>query len=80
MYFVYILESKKDGSHYVGMSEDAENRLKDHNRGKVKTTKSRSPWHIIYTESFETRAEARKREKYLKSAAGRRFRRQIRGD
>ena len=29
--------------------------------------------HVIYTEEFGTLEEARKREKYFKSAAGRRF-------
>ena len=77
MIYVYILESLKDRSEYVGMSEAPNGRLKDHNRGDVKSTKSERPWKITYTEGFKTRAEARKREKYLKSAAGRRFRRNL---
>jgi len=48
--------------------------LLSHNAGKVKSTKSYLPWKLIYNEEFETRIEARKREKYLKSAAGRRWR------
>jgi putative endonuclease len=74
---VYILQSEKDGSQYVGMSDNPERRIKEHNSGSVKSTKARRPWSIIYQEDFETRVEARKREKYLKSAAGRRFRKNM---
>lgn len=71
---VYILKSLVDGSFYVGMSDNSDRRLEEHNRGKVTSTKSRIPWEKIYEEECENRIEARKREKYLKSAAGRRFR------
>ena len=79
MFYVYILESQKDLSQYVGMSEQPKERLRDHNRSKVKSTRLKIPWRIIHTESFKTRIEARKREKYFKSAAGRRFRKQLKG-
>ncbi|GHE52207.1 GIY-YIG nuclease family protein [Roseivirga thermotolerans] len=76
--YVYILKSKKDQSQYVGMSQEPERRLqKEHNAGKVKSTKSKMPWEIVYTEYYHTIAEARQREKYLKSAAGRRFRKSL---
>ena len=66
-----------DDSQYVGMTSDENRRLKEHNSGQVKSTKSKCPWEIIYIEEFDTLAEARKREKYLKSAAGRRFRKKL---
>ncbi len=69
-----------DGSQYIGLSHNTEARLKDHNAGRVKSTKPKRPWKILYKEPFETRLDARKREKYLKSAAGRRFRKEIMGD
>ena len=78
--FVYVLISDKDMSQYVGMSENPDKRLNEHNAGKVKSTKSKIPWRIVHLESFENRIEARTREKYLKSAAGRRFRKNIMGD
>ena len=59
---------------YVGMSENYNNRLKEHNSGKTQSTKAFIPWVVIYTDEFMSRAEAREREKYLKSAAGRRWR------
>jgi putative endonuclease len=80
VFYVYVLKSKNDYSQYIGLSQNVEERLEEHNTGRVNSTKSKRPWQLIYTESFTTRLEARKREKYLKSAAGRRFRKQIMGD
>jgi len=74
---VYIIQSELDDSNYVGMSKNESERLKAHNSGKVKSTKSKRPWRIIYVEEIGTLAQARKREKYLKSAAGRRFRKTL---
>lgn len=48
------------------MSENTEKRLEEHNSGKVKSTKSRKPFNIVYTKEFANRMEARDYEKYLK--------------
>jgi putative endonuclease len=69
-FFVYFLKSKKDGSHYIGQTNNIEKRLLRHNRGSIKTTKSKTPFEIIYFEEFNTRHEAMLREKYLKSIGG----------
>ena len=61
------------------MSVNLESRLIEHNTGQSKYTSSRIPWKIIYHEIFETELEAVKREKYFKSAAGRRFLKKILG-
>jgi putative endonuclease len=73
MYFAYILKSKVDGSYYKGSSENLALRLRQHNSGKSHFTSRKVPWELIYSEHFNTREEALKREKYFKSAAGRRF-------
>jgi putative endonuclease len=70
---VYILKSKFDGSLYKGQTENLENRLIQHNSGKTISTSAKRPWEFAYIEEFNTRDEALKREKYFKSAAGRRF-------
>ena len=44
-----------------------------HNNGYEKTTKPYTPFKLIYSEKVETRIEARKREKYLKSGIGKEF-------
>ena len=56
------------------MSVDVKQRLITHNLGRVKSTKSFVKWELVHVENFNTREEARIREKYLKSAAGRRWR------
>ena len=62
------------------MTENLDNRLETHNAGRVKSTKAYIPWKIIYFESFKSAMEARNKEKYLKSAAGRRWRKNNLGD
>lgn len=73
MITVYVLKSITNCSRYVGMTEDLDRRLKEHNAGKMKSTKAFKPWEVVYQEIVDSRAEGRKREKYLKSAAGRRY-------
>ena len=70
MYLIYILKSGKDSGYYVGMTTDLNTRLAYHNNGRVISTKNRRPWELIYSEGFNTRIEAREREKYLKSYKG----------
>jgi len=53
------------------MSQNPLERLRVHNAGKVKSTKSHVPFEIVYVEQAASRSAARAREKYLKSAAGR---------
>ncbi|MFP4024636.1 MAG: GIY-YIG nuclease family protein [Thiohalospira sp.] len=73
MFFVYIIRSKIDGRLYKGFTNDLERRLKEHNIGKNKTTAPYRPWVLVYKEIYQTRTEAREREKYFKSGAGREF-------
>lgn len=74
MYFVYALHSPEFDKIYIGFSENPEKRLESHNdeRNKGWTAKFQ-PWELIYTERFETKSAALKREKQLKTAAGRKF-------
>ena len=71
--WVYVLQSEYDGIHYVGHAEDISVRLKEHNRGKCHYTKGRIPWKVVHQEQATSRSEAMKREKFLKSGAGRNF-------
>ena len=66
-----------NGKQYVGMTTNLASRLDEHNSGRVASTSSFRPWRMVYSEELETRLAAREREKYLKSAAGRRFRKQL---
>lgn len=69
-YYLYILRSLKDNKLYTGITGNIEKRLRQHNFGKTPSTKSRKPFILIYSEEFDSRIEAREREKYLKSYKG----------
>jgi putative endonuclease len=66
MYKVYLLKSLKDMKYYIGQTENVVTRLKKHNNGQVKSTKSRKPFILIGYEEYETRDKARYREYELK--------------
>jgi len=55
------------------MSQNIRKRLIEHNNGKSKYTSGHLPWKLIYSEEMGTSANARKRERYLKSAAAKKF-------
>lgn len=79
MFTVYILQSISYHKFYTGFTEDIERRLSEHNAGKSKFTSAFRPWRVGYTEKVKTRDEARKLEKYYKSAAGKRRLRHLLG-
>jgi putative endonuclease len=65
-YYIYILECR-GGTLYVGSTNDIEKRVAAHNAGKgAKYTRGRTPVLLLYSESFETKGEALKREAALK--------------
>jgi putative endonuclease len=70
MYYVYALKSLNKNYIYVGLTSNIENRLKRHNTGRERTTRPYKPFKIIKIDKFDTRIEARQREKYLKSGCG----------
>jgi len=55
------------------MTNNLARRIAEHRRGKTKTTSRMNNLNIVYLEEYEGFDEARKREVYLKTAAGRRF-------
>ena len=73
MFFVYVIRSCKDGRFYVGLTSCVERRLNEHNHKRTKSTKGFVPWELCFYELFDTRLEARKREKYLKSGVGKEY-------
>ena len=72
-YYVYVLKSDLNGRLYTGHTSNLEKRLIQHNSGHTKSTKPHIPYKIIYFEEFNSRLEAVKREKYLKSGSSREF-------
>jgi len=73
MWVVYVLRSLKNGTHYVGSTDNLERRLREHNSGKSKYMRHVRPLELVYNEACGERLEARRRERYLKSGQGRGF-------
>jgi putative endonuclease len=73
MYYVYVIQSNKDKQFYTGFTGDLQNRLQEHNTGRVPSTKGRGPFELIYYEVCVNEQDALAREKYLKSGMGKRY-------
>jgi len=72
-YYVYVLLSEKDNQFYTGYTSDLEKRLREHNEGKVASTRRRRPFRLVYWEGCLNQQDATRREKYLKTAWGKRY-------
>ncbi len=73
MFYVYVLQSKKDRQRYIGFSADLKKRLSQHKSGKVVATKRRLPVELIYYEAFKSEKKAREQELFYKTGQGRRI-------
>ena len=66
-YYVYVLLCK-DGSYYTGYAKDVKRRVEQHRKGQgAKYTRMHKPEKMAYIEKFESRGEAMKREREIKS-------------
>ncbi len=72
-YFVYILMSEKTGTYYVGHAQNLNSRLERHNQGRVKYTKSKRPWDLVYFEEYPDRSSAMTREENIKKRKSKQF-------
>jgi len=70
MHYVYIIQSKKDKSAYIGSSGDLKRRLQEHNAGSVHFTSSRIPYILAWYCAFQNKKKALEFEKYLKQGSG----------
>ena len=73
MIYLYILKSNKDGSYYIGQAKNLKDRLHRHNSGQSVSTKSKIPWEIVYSEKFNNRLDATKREKQIKKEKSKKY-------
>lgn len=71
MYYVYVLKGPKQ--FYVGMTEDLKRRFSEHQSNQAPATKNRGPWKLFYYEASLSKTDAIMREKYLKTAWGKRY-------
>jgi len=67
MWFVYLLQSKKDHTFYIGYTDNLKRRLKEHNEGRTKSIKHKIPFILKYCEIYCNKTVARKRELELKN-------------
>lgn len=72
-FYVYVLESMKDGKRYIGYTDNLRRRIEEHNKGKSFSTKPRLPLKLVYFEGCLNQEDAKRREGYLKTVQGRRF-------
>ena len=74
-YYLYVLESLRNRKRYIGSTCKApETRLKEHNSGSNRWTRQNRPLRLVYYEECQSRAEANRRERFLKSGVGRTMR------
>lgn len=72
-FYIYVLKSLKDGMFYTGYTNNINRRLAEHNKGNVTSTKNRLPFELVYWEGCLNQRDATAREKYLKTAWGKRY-------
>ena len=72
-FFVYILQSLKDFSFYIGQCADLDKRMSKHFDGMSKYTSGKRPLRLVYFEMFESRSQAIKRERQLKNMKSRKI-------
>ena len=74
MYYVYLIESTAiPGEHYVGLTTDLKQRLRNHNDGGSPHTSKFKPWRLVTYIAFSDRTKAESFERYLKSGSGHAF-------
>ena len=64
--YVYILQSKRNSVYYIGITNNLERRIKEHNTRRVKYTKNMIPWELKFFKKYDSLTEARKIEYKLK--------------
>lgn len=69
MFYVYVLQSSKDRSFYIGFAPELRARLIKHGRGMVRSTKNLLPMELVYFEGYKSKRDALVREKQLKRFA-----------
>ena len=73
LFTVYILYSDVLGQYYIGHTADIEDRLCRHINSGSKATKKANDWRIVYTEGFQSKSEAVKREFEIKRKKSRKY-------
>jgi len=70
LYWLYVLKSAKDSRLYTGVTCNLQRRIREHNSGKVRSTRTRQPLFLAHHELFQTKSQALARERFFKTPAG----------
>ena len=74
MKYVYLLHSiSNPGKRYVGITENLQQRITEHNSGKCPHTSQIGPWELCVAVQFADVRKANAFERYLKDGSGRAF-------
>jgi len=79
MWYVYVLKSLVNSRRYTGSTNNLHRRINEHNSGQTRYTRSTRPFVLIHKEIYNTKLEAIRREKYLKTGKGRELLKEILG-
>lgn len=66
MNYLYVIKSLPKNWLYIGSTRDLRERLREHNSGKIESTRVHKPYELVYYEAYKTYSLARKREVELK--------------
>ena len=72
MFYVYIL-LQKNKQLYTGYTASIRQRVSDHKKGRVESTRNRRPIKLIHYEGYLLEEDAKRREKFLKSSEGKKL-------
>lgn len=72
-HYVYFLQSLKDSSYYVGVTNSVSKRIGDHNNGLSKSTAPKKPWVLKRIEKYQDIKSAYARERFLKKMKSRKI-------
>ena len=73
MWYTYIIYSEKLDRYYIGYTDNLSWRLERHNQGWGRFTKGGIPWKLVYFKKYQTKQEALKREREIKSKKSRKY-------
>jgi len=73
MYYVYILKNELSDRYYIGSTNNLKRRIREHLKGKTRTTKVLKTTKLVYSEEYSKESEARLREKKLKSYKSKKY-------
>ena len=72
-FYIYILYSPSLNQYYVGHTQNVEDRIYRHKNSGSKSTKKTNDWLLKYTEEFESREQAARRELEIKNKKSRKY-------